>query len=66
MPILNKRITTMFFFTYIEMYIKEVKTKACDGNATPTIVKETSSTAFVDARNGLGSVSAWMGTLANQ
>ena len=41
------------------MYIKEVKTKVCDGNATPTVLRETPSTAFVDARNGLGSVSVF-------
>ena len=39
------------------MYMKEVQSTACDGNATPVIVKETPSTALVDARNGLGSVS---------
>lgn len=37
--------------------MKEVHTHACDGNATPIVVKETPSTALVDARNGLGSVS---------
>lgn len=40
----------------LEMYMKEVQSTACDGNATPVVVKETPSTALVDARNGLGSV----------
>jgi len=34
----------------------EVRSLACDGNATPVIVKETPSTALIDAQNGLGSV----------
>ena len=38
------------------MYMKEVHSRACDGNATPVVVKETPSTALVDARNSLGSV----------
>ena len=41
----------------LEMYMAEVRSLACDGNATPIVVKETPSTALVDARNGLGSVS---------
>ena len=36
--------------------MKEVQSLACDGSATPVVVKETPSTALVDARNGLGSV----------
>ena len=36
--------------------MKEVQTLACDGNATPVVVKEMPSTALVDAQNGLGSV----------
>lgn len=36
--------------------MNEVRTLACDGNATPVVVKETPSTALVDAQNGLGSV----------
>lgn len=42
--------------SHTEMYMKEVHSLACDGNATPVVVKETPSTALVDARNGLGSV----------
>lgn len=28
----------------------------CNGNALPTVVKETSATAFIDGKNGLGPV----------
>lgn len=35
----------------------EVHLRSCDGNAMPVVVKETPSTALVDAQNGLGSVS---------
>ena len=40
--------------------MKEVQSLACDGNATPVVVKEMPSTALVDARNGLGSVRLMM------
>lgn len=40
----------------LEMYMTEVHLRSCDGNATPVVVKETPSTALVDAQNGLGSV----------
>ena len=40
----------------LEMYMKEVQSTACDGNATPVFVKETPSTALVDVQNGLESV----------
>ena len=39
-----------------EMYVKEVSGGLCDSKATPIIVKETPGTAFVDGRNGIGSV----------
>ena len=39
------------------MYVKEVSNKQCDGKATPVILKEMPGTAFVDGRNGIGSVS---------
>lgn len=41
----------------LEMYSKELLMKQCDGMATPVIVKETCATAYVDARNGIGTVS---------
>ena len=40
------------------MYVKEVETGICDGTATPTLVKETPATAYVDGRNGIGPVSS--------
>lgn len=40
----------------LEMYAKELLSKQCDGMATPVIVKETCATAYVDARNGIGTV----------
>lgn len=39
------------------MYCKEVSSGLCDGTATPRVVKETSATALVDGRNGIGPVS---------
>ena len=39
-----------------EMYLNDCNTKICDGNATPTVLKESVSTALVDGRNGLGPV----------
>ena len=41
----------------LEMYTRDICEGLCDGKATPVVVKETSATAFVDARNGLGMVS---------
>jgi len=40
----------------LEMYLNDCNTKICDGNATPTVLKESVSTALVDGRNGLGPV----------
>ena len=40
-----------------EMYVSELKSGQCDGKATPTIVKETPGTAYVDGRNAIGTVS---------
>lgn len=40
----------------LDMYVCEVMRKICDGHATPTIIKESVSTALVDGNNGLGPV----------
>ncbi|MPC41114.1 uncharacterized oxidoreductase YjmC-like isoform X1 [Portunus trituberculatus] len=40
----------------LEMYVNDVKQKVCDGNAEPTITKESVSTALVNGNNGLGPV----------
>ena len=41
----------------LEMYANEIRNGQCDGKITPVVVKETCATAFVDARNGIGTVS---------
>ena len=46
----------VLFLFAIEMYVREVSRGLCDSKATPVIVKETPGTAFVDGRNGIGSV----------
>ncbi len=40
----------------IEMYVQDVETKICDGNAVPTIAKDKFSTALVNGQNSLGPV----------
>lgn len=40
----------------LEMYVNDVKQKICEGGATPTIEKESVSTALVNGNNGLGPV----------
>ena len=40
----------------LEMYARELLNKQCDGTVTPVIVKETCATAYVDAKNGIGTV----------
>lgn len=40
-----------------EMYVREVERGSCDGTATPTLIKETPATAYVDGRNAIGPVS---------
>lgn len=40
----------------LDMYVREVKTKICEGAAVPTILKETSASAWVDGNNALGPV----------
>lgn len=40
----------------LEMYVKEISNKQCDGKIAPVVVKETCATALVDARNGIGTV----------
>lgn len=40
----------------LEMYVNDILKKVCEGGATPTILKESSSTALVDGNNGLGPV----------
>jgi len=40
----------------LEMYINELNDGISDGFATPTILKETPATAWVDGENGLGAV----------
>lgn len=44
------------FIFIIEMYVQDVETKICEGNAVPTIVKDKFSTALVDGQNSLGPV----------
>jgi LDH2 family malate/lactate/ureidoglycolate dehydrogenase len=36
--------------------VNDIKNHLCDGNAVPSIINETVSTAHVDGNNGLGSV----------
>lgn len=43
----------------LEMYSNEILKGQCDGKMTPVIVKETAATAYVDARNGIGTVWRW-------
>lgn len=38
------------------MYVNDVKQGVCDGNAVPTITKESVSTALIHGNNGLGPV----------
>ncbi|CAG0914192.1 unnamed protein product [Notodromas monacha] len=38
------------------LYVNDVKGNLCDGNAVPTVLHETASTAHVNGNNGLGSV----------
>uniref|UniRef100_A0A0K8TRR8 Hipothetical protein n=1 Tax=Tabanus bromius TaxID=304241 RepID=A0A0K8TRR8_TABBR len=40
----------------LEMYINDLLKNATNGKATPTILKETPATAWVDGQNGLGAV----------
>ncbi|XP_042209707.1 uncharacterized oxidoreductase YjmC-like isoform X2 [Homarus americanus] len=40
----------------LEMYVNDVKQKVCDGDALPSITKESVSTALVNGNNGLGPV----------
>ena len=44
------------FLLFIEMYVKELISGLCDGKATPTIVKETPGTGYVDGQNAIGTV----------
>jgi len=37
-------------------YVADIRSKICEPNAVPTIVKETVSTALIDGNNGLGAV----------
>lgn len=38
------------------MYVDEVQSGQCSGTASPTIIKETPATAFVNGNNGIGMV----------
>nr|CAH0101114.1 unnamed protein product [Daphnia galeata] len=40
----------------LEMYVQDISTKICDGNAIPTIEKDKYSTALVNGQNSLGPV----------
>ncbi|XP_057381229.1 uncharacterized oxidoreductase YjmC-like isoform X1 [Daphnia carinata] len=40
----------------LEMYVQDIKSKICDGNAVPTILKDKYSTALVNGQNSLGPV----------
>jgi len=39
-----------------EMYVREIKNKLCNPAATPEVIKNSPSTAWVDGNNGLGPV----------
>lgn len=39
-----------------EMYVQDISTKICDGNAVPTILQDKYSTALVNGQNSLGPV----------
>ncbi|CAH0550469.1 unnamed protein product [Brassicogethes aeneus] len=40
----------------LEMYLGEVSSGMCDGQAKPSILKETPATALIDGHNGLGHI----------
>jgi LDH2 family malate/lactate/ureidoglycolate dehydrogenase len=40
----------------LDMYVKEIESGICDGQAAPEVVQETPATAFVDGKNGIGPV----------
>ncbi|CAB3242357.1 unnamed protein product [Arctia plantaginis] len=42
----------------LEFYINDILSGACDPNSKPTILKETASTAWIDAKNVLGATSS--------
>jgi LDH2 family malate/lactate/ureidoglycolate dehydrogenase len=43
------------------MYVKDIGSGHCDPRATPTVLKESEATAWIDGNNGLGVV---VGTFA--
>lgn len=57
---LNIKIKNFFWFFFsffpAEVYCTEVSNGVCDGKAKPVILKESSATAWVDGKNGLGAV----------
>ncbi|XP_069165329.1 uncharacterized oxidoreductase YjmC isoform X1 [Procambarus clarkii] len=40
----------------LDLYVNDVRASICEGGASPTIVKESASTALVEGNNGLGPV----------
>ncbi|XP_069682035.1 uncharacterized oxidoreductase YjmC-like [Periplaneta americana] len=38
------------------IHVEDIKRKVCNGNARPTILRETAATAWVDGNNGMGPV----------
>lgn len=40
----------------VDMYVRDVKSKTCEGSAVPSVLKESSATAWVDGNNALGPV----------
>ncbi|CAG7724823.1 unnamed protein product [Allacma fusca] len=40
----------------LDLYVKDVSSKVCDSEVTPTIVKESAATGFINGNNGLGPV----------
>jgi hypothetical protein len=48
---------TWLSIKFSDMYVQEALSGQCDGQAKPTIIKETPGTAYVDGHNGIGSVS---------
>lgn len=49
-------ITFVLFYLLSEMYVQDIQSGICDGNAVPTVEKTKFSTALVNGQNSLGPV----------
>lgn len=49
-------IVLIYLKSILELYVNDIKTGVCDGNAVPKILKESDSCAWVDGNNSLGAV----------